>query len=177
MLIRCIDTAWNRVPASYIAKRIIWRLESDRYALTSPSLYDIGKQLSGYYGAEEPDSMSYTVTERLRGEAWEKFVAMDMFFVKVSSAIHSNCCSAKPNTVLGVRFHVHRPHDTASPRLATYDGILRASRERGARQQMGSAPEVEERPRREPKLWLCAGEQAFRERGAYLGGQTGPFCS
>jgi hypothetical protein len=62
-------------------------LESDRYALTSPGLYDIGKQLPGYYGAEDPDRMSYRITEKLRAEAWDKFVAMDMFFVKVSREI------------------------------------------------------------------------------------------
>jgi hypothetical protein len=84
MLTQCLDTAWTRIPASKIAKRGIWRLESDRYALTSPTLYDIGKQLPGYYGVEDPNRMSYRVTEKLRGESWEKFVAMDMFFVKVS---------------------------------------------------------------------------------------------
>jgi hypothetical protein len=80
-------TAWERVPASMIAKRIIWRLESDRYALTTPSLYDLGRQLQGYYSDDDPDQMSYRVIEKLRGEAWEKFAAMDMFFVKVSILI------------------------------------------------------------------------------------------
>ncbi|KAK4456172.1 hypothetical protein QBC34DRAFT_419911 [Podospora aff. communis PSN243] len=75
-------TAWTRIAASNIAKRGIWRLESDRYALTSPTLYDIGKQLPGYYGVEDPNRMSYRVTEKLRGESWEKFASMDMFFVK-----------------------------------------------------------------------------------------------
>ncbi|KAJ9150898.1 Histone deacetylase complex subunit [Pleurostoma richardsiae] len=77
-------TGWEHIPASMIAKKVIWRLESDRYALTTPSLYDIGKQLPDYYCGEDPDTMSYRVIERLRGEAWEKFAAMDMFFVKAS---------------------------------------------------------------------------------------------
>ena len=80
------DTGWTRMPVSDIAKRIIWRLESDRYALTSPSLYELGKQLAGYYGQEDPEQMSYRAIEKLRGEAWEKFMAMDMFFVKVRRA-------------------------------------------------------------------------------------------
>lgn len=77
-------TAWDRVPVSLIAKRTIWRLESDRYALTSPSLYELGKQIPGYYGDDVPERMSYRATEKLRGDAWEKFSTMDMFFVKVS---------------------------------------------------------------------------------------------
>lgn len=75
------------MPVSDVAKQTIWRLESDRYALTSPNLYDLGRQLPGYYG-EEPENMSYRVVERLRREAWHKFAAMDMFFVKVCTNHH-----------------------------------------------------------------------------------------
>ncbi len=78
-------TAWEHIPVSMIAKKVIWRLESDRYALTTPALYDIGRQLPDYYGGEDPETMSYRVPERLRGEAWERFAALDMFFVKVCS--------------------------------------------------------------------------------------------
>lgn len=84
MLTREIDTGWTHIPASALAKRSIWRLESDRYALTSPGLYELGKQLPGYYGGEEPERMGFRVTERLRSEAWKKFAALDTFFVKVS---------------------------------------------------------------------------------------------
>ncbi|KAL1840095.1 hypothetical protein VTJ49DRAFT_790 [Mycothermus thermophilus] len=77
-------TAWRRVPVSPVAKRIIWRLESDRYALTTPRLFDLGEQLQDYYQGQDPQHMSYAVLEKLRGEAWEKFAAMDMFFVKAS---------------------------------------------------------------------------------------------
>ncbi|EOO02857.1 putative ankyrin repeat protein [Phaeoacremonium minimum UCRPA7] len=81
-------TAWERVPVSMIAKRIIWRLESDRYALTTPTLYELGKQLPEYYCGEDPDRMGYRVIEKLRGEAWEKFAGMDMFFVKASELMY-----------------------------------------------------------------------------------------
>ncbi|KAK3375157.1 hypothetical protein B0H63DRAFT_482014 [Podospora didyma] len=81
-------TAWTKIPVSLVAKRIIWRLESDRYALTTPSLYELGKQLPGYYGREDPERMSYRVIERLRADAWEKFAAMDMFFVKASDFMY-----------------------------------------------------------------------------------------
>ncbi|KAL2124263.1 hypothetical protein VTJ04DRAFT_628 [Mycothermus thermophilus] len=77
-------TAWRRIPATQLAKRIIWRLESDRYALTTPTLFDLGEQLQDYYQGQDPQHMSYAELEKLRGEAWEKFAAMDMFFVKAS---------------------------------------------------------------------------------------------
>lgn len=78
-----VDNSWTRIPASKIAKRVLWQLESDRYALTSPHLYDLGKELPGYYGTDDTDSIVYRVTQKLRSAAWEKFSALDMFFVKV----------------------------------------------------------------------------------------------
>ncbi|KAK3357429.1 hypothetical protein B0T25DRAFT_589702 [Lasiosphaeria hispida] len=81
-------TAWEQIPASYVAKRIIWRLESDRFALTLPNLYELGKQIPEYYGDVEPERMSYRVTEGLRADAWKKFVQMDTFFVKASDFMY-----------------------------------------------------------------------------------------
>jgi hypothetical protein len=78
---------------SYLAKRVIWRIESDRYALTSRDYHDLGLQLPAYYGeGVDPKKLSYVVTERLRGEAWDKFRKMDMFFVKVGA----DPCGAVP---------------------------------------------------------------------------------
>ncbi|KAL2156133.1 hypothetical protein VTH82DRAFT_878 [Thermothelomyces myriococcoides] len=77
-------TGWTRIPASDIAKRALWRLESDRYALTTPSLFELGEQLQGYYPGNDPRRLGYRALESLRAEAWEKFAAMDMFFVKAS---------------------------------------------------------------------------------------------
>ena len=78
-----------------IAKRVIWRLESDRYALTKSSLHDLGRQLGDYYDGKDPERMGYRVIEKLRGVAWEKFAAMDMFFVKVCRPVdaHGTCDS------------------------------------------------------------------------------------
>ncbi|KAK1781559.1 LOW QUALITY PROTEIN: hypothetical protein QBC45DRAFT_449110 [Copromyces sp. CBS 386.78] len=76
--------SWTKIPASKIAKRVLWQLESDRYALTSPNLYDLGKELPGYYDTDDTDSIVYRVTQKLRSAAWEKFAALDMFFVKAS---------------------------------------------------------------------------------------------
>ena len=86
MLTSAADTAWTRIPVSAIAKRVIWRLESDRYALTTPGLFELGEQLQDYYEGNDPHRMGYRTLERLRAEAWDKFAAMEMFFVKV------RCC-------------------------------------------------------------------------------------
>ncbi|KAK4106543.1 hypothetical protein N658DRAFT_414326 [Parathielavia hyrcaniae] len=81
-------TAWSRIPVSPVAKRALWRLESDRYALTTPGLFELGEQLQDYYQGNEPHKMGYRMLERLRAEAWEKFAAMEMFFVKASDFLY-----------------------------------------------------------------------------------------
>lgn len=80
---RFLDTAWERLPVSQIAKRIIWRLEQDRYSLTQSKLYHLGEQMPDYYGGD-PRTVGYRRLEQLRGEAAKLFFDMDnMFFVKV----------------------------------------------------------------------------------------------
>jgi hypothetical protein len=81
-------TGWARKPVSPLAKRALWRLESDRYALTTPALFDLGKQLPGYYQEKDPRHMAYRMLETLRAEAWEKFAAMEMFFVKAADFLY-----------------------------------------------------------------------------------------
>ncbi|KAI1844946.1 hypothetical protein JX266_008962 [Neoarthrinium moseri] len=76
-------TGWERIPVSTIAKRVIWRLEQDRYALTESKLYHLGEQLSDHYGGD-PNRVGYQQLEKLRGEASRLFFEMDMFFVKES---------------------------------------------------------------------------------------------
>lgn len=68
---------------SPLAKLTIWRTEWTRYALISDKLWDLGRQLPGYYGDEDPSAISFDTKERLKQAAWERFLAMDMFFVKV----------------------------------------------------------------------------------------------
>ncbi|KAL2135545.1 hypothetical protein VTI74DRAFT_8151 [Chaetomium olivicolor] len=77
-------TAWTRIPVSLLAKRVIWRLESDRYALTTPALFELGEQLPDYYEGNDPHRMGYRTLEQFRAKAWEKFAAMEMFFVRAS---------------------------------------------------------------------------------------------
>ncbi|KAK8049292.1 hypothetical protein PG994_011022 [Apiospora phragmitis] len=76
-------TAWERKPVSPIAKKVIWRLEQDRYALTEGKLYHLGEQLPDYYGGD-PSKVGYRKLEQLRGEASKLFFETDMFFVKES---------------------------------------------------------------------------------------------
>lgn len=109
-----LDTAWERVPVSDVAKQTIWRLESDRYALTSPSLYDLGRQLPEYY-SDDPEGMSYRVVEQLRREAWEKFAAMDMFFVKVCSVNDPVAGAVADIDLIGFRPDVYCTDYTTSP--------------------------------------------------------------
>jgi hypothetical protein len=119
--ISCPDTAWERLPVSELAKKSIWRVEGERYALTMPSVYDLGRQLPEYYGpGVDPDRMTHDILERLRREAREKFLHTDMFFVKVHSSplvdvFGNNFLTLK--TALGPL--VHRSHDTPPPRLTT----------------------------------------------------------
>ncbi|XP_044724277.1 ankyrin repeats (3 copies) domain-containing protein [Hirsutella rhossiliensis] len=82
-------TAWERAPVSSLAKLTIWRTEWTRYALISDKLWDLGRQLPGYYGDEDPSAMNFDTKERLKNAAWERFLAMDMFFVKVSDLLYT----------------------------------------------------------------------------------------
>lgn len=74
---------------SNVAKRVIWRLESERYALTQGKLYDLGQQLPGDYYDGDPSKVGYKRLEHLRGEAAKLFFDTDMFFVKVSASYPS----------------------------------------------------------------------------------------
>lgn len=78
------DSTWARVPVTPIAKFSLWRTEWSRYTLFSEKLWELGEQLPGCYGDQQPHSLSYDNRDRLKQEAWEKFQAMDMFFVKAS---------------------------------------------------------------------------------------------
>lgn len=81
-----IDTAWERVPVSHLAKVTLWRVEGRLYSLLEEKTWDLGHELPDYYGVESPLSMSLPARERLKQAAWERFRDMDLFFVKVS------CC-------------------------------------------------------------------------------------
>lgn len=82
-------TAWERAPVSQLAKMTLWRTEWDLYSLISEKYWDIGRQLPDYYNGEAPASMSFQTKQRLKQAAWERFVATDMFFVKLSDLLYT----------------------------------------------------------------------------------------
>lgn len=73
---------------THLAKLTLWRLEAGLYSLTDSRVLDLGRQLPGYYGSENPSELSRPTVERLRQEAWERFDQMNLFFVKV--CMHAN---------------------------------------------------------------------------------------
>ncbi|EPE07265.1 ankyrin repeat protein [Ophiostoma piceae UAMH 11346] len=79
--------SWDHLPVSQVAKQIIWNLESDRYALTDPLLFDLGNQLPEFYGAQGPRALGSMGLSKIRNDASDKFFATDMFFVKVSDVM------------------------------------------------------------------------------------------
>ena len=100
MVLKCVlgtnqrsDASWERIPVSQIAKKVIWRLEQDRYALTEGRLYHLGEQLPDYYGGN-PRHVGYRRLEQLRGEASKLFFETNMFFVKVCFARQQRCWQA-----------------------------------------------------------------------------------
>lgn len=94
MLTHRLDTAWERVPATDLAKLTLWRVEWNLYSLVSPSVWDLGRQLPNYYGGEDPSTINFQTKERLKIEAWERFLSTDMFFVKVSYFTSQLCSNA-----------------------------------------------------------------------------------
>lgn len=81
-------TAWERIPVSDLAKTVIWRLEADRYALTAKELCDLRSALPDYYGPGKEHRMDFRNMERIREEAHDKFMQMDMFFIKLSELLY-----------------------------------------------------------------------------------------
>ncbi|CVK88676.1 related to nasopharyngeal carcinoma susceptibility protein LZ16 [Fusarium mangiferae] len=82
-------TAWERAPVTELAKLSLWRVEWRLYSLLDDKLWDLGRQLPEYYGDEDPIELGYGTKQRLKAEAWEKFLNMDMFFVKVSDLMYT----------------------------------------------------------------------------------------
>ncbi|CAK7274112.1 hypothetical protein SEPCBS119000_006003 [Sporothrix epigloea] len=80
-------SSWQRLPASSIAKEVIWRVEADRYAMTDPDVYHLGRQLAGLYGGQDPRKMSTPDMCKLRNATRDKFLSTDMFFVKASDVM------------------------------------------------------------------------------------------
>lgn len=85
------------MPASYLAKVTLWRIEARLYTLLDHKTWDLGEQLPGdYYGAKGPMKMTVQSQQDLRQAAWERFRDMDLFFVKVSCVVWRKVDEAYP---------------------------------------------------------------------------------
>ncbi|CAK7232188.1 hypothetical protein SBRCBS47491_008184 [Sporothrix bragantina] len=130
--------SWKRLPASTIAKQVIWRLEADRYSLTDPDFYDFGRQLPGYYGGQDPQKMSTPDMYELRNRNLDKFLATDMFFVKASDVM-----SVVPNFphLQGVRLAlIYRELPETESQLMTVAATAKWKNDPDADQLHGFAP-------------------------------------
>lgn len=74
------DSAWDREPASTLAKETIWRLHGNRYALALRGLLDLARQTPYHEAKDLSDHAHYNQARR---KAWEQFRDLPMFFVKV----------------------------------------------------------------------------------------------
>lgn len=74
---------------THLAKVVIWRTESLRYALLKHTLWDLGRQLPGCYGKTDVANLDFSTQQVLLKAAWERFEALDMFFVKVRKGFES----------------------------------------------------------------------------------------
>lgn len=77
------DTAWERIPVSEIAKKTLWKVESERYAMINASLRPHNPSLMETDDIGSKGRLSYTRMDEIRSEAWSLFQALDLFFVKV----------------------------------------------------------------------------------------------
>lgn len=89
MLTAASDTAWERIPASNIAKVVLFKREPDKWALTESHLELLARQVPGAYNSpEDHERLAGLVPSMRMGqhrqEARELFLKMDLFFVKVS---------------------------------------------------------------------------------------------
>ncbi|KAG6291693.1 hypothetical protein E4U09_003830 [Claviceps aff. purpurea] len=83
-------TAWERAPVSHLGKITLWRTEWPRYCLLSEKLWDLGRQLPGCYGDDiDPSECDFHTRQQLIRAGWERFEALEMFFVKLSDFLYT----------------------------------------------------------------------------------------
>jgi len=80
-----LDTAWERIPASELAKKTLWRVESERYAMITAGLRRHNQAFLDNVDTSTGKQVSFSAMEKLRAEALNQFLALDLFFVKVCS--------------------------------------------------------------------------------------------
>lgn len=80
-------TAWERIPATRIAKKAIMVWSSDAFSLTAFKYEHLARQM-GYFDLNQlPSDERLQARCRIKQEHNDKFLAMDMFFVKLSELL------------------------------------------------------------------------------------------
>ncbi|KAK2593150.1 hypothetical protein QQS21_009160 [Conoideocrella luteorostrata] len=82
-------TAWVRAPVSHLAKVTILRTEWPRYSLLSERMWDLGRQLPGFYGDVEPSILDFDARKKIKCATEKNFYDLDMFFVKLSDFLYT----------------------------------------------------------------------------------------
>lgn len=73
---------------STLAKETLWRTEWRQYSLASQQYFDLGREVPGLY-PKDPVELTTADKEELKQSAWERFLDMPMFFVKVSELLYT----------------------------------------------------------------------------------------
>jgi hypothetical protein len=68
---------------SEVAKKTLWKVESERYAMINASLRPHNPSLLDSDDTGGRNRLSYARMDEIRAEAWNLFQALDLFFVKV----------------------------------------------------------------------------------------------
>ncbi|POS75794.1 hypothetical protein DHEL01_v205810 [Diaporthe helianthi] len=82
-------SGWAHVAASDAAKYVILGKGRPSCGLIDTDEWDLGRQLPGYYFGKEPAQLSLKEKRQLQEESRLKFMAMDLFFVKLSDLLFS----------------------------------------------------------------------------------------
>lgn len=131
-------TAWERVAVTPLAKASLWRTEWPRWSLLDEKLWELGRQIPGYYGEEDAASLAFESKKRLKTAAWDRFLATDMFFVKLSDFLYTvpNIPHLR-NLELGIEY---RELAEAEADLTSLTGGQKWRRDPGAERFAGHAP-------------------------------------
>jgi hypothetical protein len=69
------------------AKENLWKVESERYAMTMPELQEFNPYFLELNAGRRPVKIRERSVKAIQ-DAWPLFLSLDMFFVKVCIALH-----------------------------------------------------------------------------------------
>lgn len=82
-------SGWTRVPATEVAKHQVMKWAQPKPALVSKDEWDLGKRIPGYYFGKDPSELARSEKRKLEEESHAKFLAQDLFFVKLSDLMYA----------------------------------------------------------------------------------------